>query len=121
MKRICEMRQLVVLLLDYALMGACGTADEHDPHHMQQDPNNLVYFLVLGPILVVVIFYSGLKLMNYLDRRRSAKLNTMKSKQDSGAQVEELFGVHIISGEDNRSHFGASSDDLEKTETAPKE
>jgi hypothetical protein len=59
---------------------------DNDPHHMHPDPNQVYYFLILGVILLVVMFFCGAKLMNYLDNRYERK---NPGKKDSETESED--------------------------------
>lgn len=52
-----EMRLLVVFLLGSVFISACKSASDQDPHRLHQDPNNLIYLLVFGLILVFAVLY----------------------------------------------------------------
>lgn len=54
---------------------------DNDPHHMHPDPNQIYYFLILSVILLVVMFYCGAKLMNYLDKRYERKKSSEKDSE----------------------------------------
>lgn len=54
---------------------------DNDPHHMHPDPNQIYYFLILSVILLVVMFYCGAKLMNYLDKRYERKKSSEKDPE----------------------------------------
>lgn len=56
---------------------------DNDPHHMHPDPNQVYYFLILAVILVVVVFYVGPKLMNYLDKRYERKKPSINNSETS--------------------------------------
>ena len=40
-----------------------------DPHHFDQDPNNIYYFIVIGLVLVGVVLFFFVKVMTALERR----------------------------------------------------
>lgn len=40
------------------------------PHSMHADFDYFYYFLIVAPMLVAVMIYSGIKLMTYLENRR---------------------------------------------------
>lgn len=75
------MRLIFTFLFACVLISACKTVPDRDPHHLHEDPNNLIYFLILAPILVVGLLYFGYKLMNYLDRRRAGKSRAEKAER----------------------------------------
>lgn len=54
---------------------------DNDPHHMHPDPNQIYYFLILAVVLVVVVFYCGAKVMNYLDNRYERKKPSEKDSE----------------------------------------
>jgi uncharacterized membrane protein len=59
---------------------------DNDPHHKHPDINYVYYFLILGVILLVVMFFCGAKLMNYLDSRYERK---KPSEKDSETESED--------------------------------
>jgi large-conductance mechanosensitive channel len=46
---------------------------DNDPHHMHPDPNFVYYFLILAMILMAIVFFVGVKVMNFLDNRYERK------------------------------------------------
>lgn len=50
-----------------------------DPHHMHVEYSYLYYFLVLGVIVGIAGVYFGMKLMNYLDKRKKSGHSEVKT------------------------------------------
>ncbi len=52
-----------------------------DPHHIHPREEFVYLFWVLGPILVGLILFAGVKLMNYVDKRRTER-DKSRTKND---------------------------------------
>jgi len=44
---------------------------DNDPHHMHTDFSYFYYFLILAPVIAALLFYGGVKLLNYLESQRN--------------------------------------------------
>jgi phosphate/sulfate permease len=61
--------------------------EQYDPHHMHPDFSYYYYFLILAPILAIVVTYSLIRLLTYLENRKNRRAEKNPEKQDRENQT----------------------------------